>query len=121
VLEGIAQRGADLLEAAEADAGLEIARLRADGGMSANPVFVQALADACRRPVEISSELEATTLGAGLLAGLAVRTWSSEADAASACRPRSVIEPAGPDHRDRWAEARSRAEKWIPELSALRF
>jgi len=121
VLEGIAQRGADLLEAAEADAGLEIARLRADGGMSANPVFVQALADACRRPVEISSELEATTLGAGLLAGLAVRTWSSEADAASACRPRSIIEPAGPDHRDRWAEARSRAEKWIPELSALRF
>ena len=39
--------------------------------MSANRVFVQALADACARPVEVSPQLEATTLGAGLLAGLA--------------------------------------------------
>ncbi len=121
VLEGIAQRGADLLEAAEADSGLGADRLRVDGGMSANPVFVQALADACRRPVEVSAEREATTLGAGLLAGLATGTWSSEAEAASLCRPRSVVEPAGPDRRDRWAEARQRAERWIPELSALSF
>jgi glycerol kinase len=121
VLEGIAQRGADLLEAAEIDSGLGTDRLRVDGGMSANPVFVQALADACHRPVEVSVELEATTFGAGLLAGLAAGTWSSEAEAASLCRPRSVVEPAGPDRRDRWAEARRRAEKWIPELSALSF
>src|SRR5579875_562252 len=72
VLEGVAQRGADLLEAAEVDAGLTVPALRVDGGMSANPVFVQALADACRRPVELSPQLEATTLGAGYLAGLAV-------------------------------------------------
>ena len=49
-----------------------IPSLRVDGGMSANPTFVQALADASGRPVEISPVLEATTLGAGLLAGLAV-------------------------------------------------
>ena len=74
VLEGVAHRGADLVEAAEADSGLPIAALRVDGGMSDNEVFVAALADAIGRPVEISPVLEATTLGAGLLAGLAIGT-----------------------------------------------
>src|SRR5690606_7958198 len=72
VLEGVAQRGADLVEAAEADAGLTIPRVRIDGGMSANPTFVQALADAAQRPVEVSPVLEATARGAALLAGLAM-------------------------------------------------
>src|SRR6202034_808435 len=74
VLEGVAHRGADLVEAAEADSGLPIASLRVDGGMSDNEVFVTALADAIGRPVEVSPVLEATTLGAGLLAGLAIGT-----------------------------------------------
>ena len=69
VLEGIAHRGADLVEAAEADTGLTIPSLRVDGGMSANPTFVQALADATGRPVEVSPVVEATTLGAAFLAG----------------------------------------------------
>jgi glycerol kinase len=42
VLEGVAQRGADLVAAAEADAGLAIPVIRIDGGMSDNPTFVQA-------------------------------------------------------------------------------
>ena len=121
VLRGVAQRGADLLDAAEADSGYHVARLRADGGMTANPVFVQELADACQRPVEISAELEATTLGAGFLAGLAAGTWSSDDEVAALAQPRSVVEPAGPDRRSRWQEAVSRAERWIPELSALSF
>ncbi len=50
VLEGVAHRGADLLEAAESDTGLTIAELRLDGGMSANAVVVQALADFTGRP-----------------------------------------------------------------------
>ena len=41
VLEGIAHSGADLLEAAECDAGLDVGHLRIDGGMSANGVFVR--------------------------------------------------------------------------------
>jgi glycerol kinase len=121
VLRGIAQRGADLLEAAETDSGHKVARLRADGGMTANPVFVQELADACQRPVEISAELEATSLGAGFLAGLAAGVWSSEADVATVAKPRLVLEPAGPDRRARWKEAVSRSERWIPELSELHF
>ena len=44
VLEGVAHRGADLVEAAEADTGLSIPTLRIDGGMSENPTFAAALA-----------------------------------------------------------------------------
>ena len=121
VLRGVAQRGADLLEAAEADSGYPVSRLRADGGMTANPVFVQELADACQRPVEISAEVEATSLGAGFLAGLAAGEWSSEDEVAALAKPRAVVEPAGADRRARWKDAVSRSERWIPELSALKF
>jgi hypothetical protein len=48
VLEGVAHRGADLLEAAESDSGYAVDALRIDGGMSSNPVFVNALAGPCR-------------------------------------------------------------------------
>jgi glycerol kinase len=121
VLRGIAHRGADLLEAAEADSGTAVGRLRADGGMTANTVFVQEFADACQRPVEISAELEATSLGAGLLAGMAAGIWSTKQEVAALAKPRKVVEPAAPDRRQRWKEAVTRAEKWIPELSALKF
>jgi glycerol kinase len=122
VLEGVAHSGADLLEAAEKDAGLRIGHLRVDGGMTANRVFLQALADACARPVEVSPQLEATTLGAGFLAGLAVGAWKDLADVAATWSPRAVIEPSGrPAERDRWREATARSARWYPELSALEF
>jgi glycerol kinase len=122
VLEGIAHSGADLLEAAERDSGLDIGRLRVDGGMSANVVFVQALADACGRPVEVSPQLEATTLGAGFLAGLAIGTWKDLDDVAATWTPRAVVEPSGrPPERDRWRQATARAAGWYPELTAVQF
>ncbi len=126
VLEGVAHRGADLLEAAASDSGLPIESLRIDGGMSANPVFTEALANASGKQVEISPVLEATTLGAAYLAGMAVGTWSDEEDVAAAWEPSSVVDPAWTDEertaqRDRWLQARSRSEATIPELSALDF
>jgi glycerol kinase len=121
VLEGVAQRGADLVEAAEADTGLTIDVLRVDGGMSVNGTFVQALADATQRPVEVSPEREATTLGAGFLAGLAAGTWSSWDDLAATWRPQAVIEPARQLDRDRWRDAVERAAGWEPDLSAISF
>ena len=102
-LEGIAHRGADLLEAAEQDSGLPIDTLRVDGGMSANDVFVQLLADATGRPVEVSAQLEATTLGAGYLAGMATGAWKGPDDVASTYRPARTVEPGaltcGPNGR----------------------
>lgn len=122
VLEGVAHSGADLLEATEHDTGLTIPSLRIDGGMSANRVFVQALADACDRPVEVSAELEATTLGAGYLAGLAAGMWSGMDEVADAWAPRKIVEPSGRDpQRDRWREAVGRAGRWYPDLSGISF
>ena len=121
VLEGVAQRGADLVEAAEADTGLSLDRLRIDGGMSVNPTFVQAVADATGRPVEVSPEREATTLGAGFLAGLAIGTWSGWDEIAATWRPSSVVEPARALDRERWRDAVDRAAGWEPDLSAIHF
>lgn len=121
VLEGIAHRGADLLEAAEADAGMEVATLRVDGGMSANRTFLQALADATQRPIEVAPVLEATTLGAAFLAGMALGTWDNEDDIAAAWKPRETIAPREPLDRTQWAEAVRRSRAWFGDLSALDF
>jgi glycerol kinase len=121
VLEGVAERGADLVEAAETDTGLTLDTLRIDGGMSTNPLFVQHLADATQRPVEVSPVTEATTLGAGFLAGLAVGTWSGWDDVAAAWRPAARHEPGAPTDRDRWREAVERAAEWHADLSSLDF
>ena len=126
VLEGVAHRGADLVEAAEADSGFPISSLRIDGGMADNEVFVEALADAIGRPVEISPVLEATTLGAGLLAGLAIGTYADEDEIAETFTPRRTVEPRLDDAtrlavRERWLAARSKAEATIPELSGISF
>lgn len=121
VLEGVAHRGADLVEAAETDGGSTIPSLRVDGGMSANPTFIQALADASGKPVEVSPVLEATTLGAAFLAGLAVGTWPDEAALAATWSPRARVEPGRALDRDRWKDACRRAGGWVPELSSLDF
>ncbi len=126
VLEGVAHRGADLVEASEADSGYGIGALRIDGGMSANEVFVHALADAIGRPVEISPVLEATTLGAGLLAGLAIGAYTSTDELADTFTPLRTVEPRGDDlarttTRERWLAARAKAEATIPELSGITF
>ncbi|MHB8465107.1 MAG: FGGY family carbohydrate kinase [Acidimicrobiales bacterium] len=121
VLEGVAHRAADLVEAAETDAATRFETLRIDGGMSANHTFVQAVADATARPVEVAPVTEATTLGAAFLAGLAVGTWSDLEDVAAAYRPARIVTPARPADRARWREAVDRARRWIPDLSALDF
>ena len=75
VLEGIAHRGADLVEAAEADYGDSIGALRVDGGMSENPTFVQALANATGRADRgVPADGGDHASGAAYLAGLAVGT-----------------------------------------------
>ena len=132
VLEGIAHRGADLLEASEADTGLRAERLRIDGGMSRNGVFVQALADSIGRPVEVCRDTEATTLGAAFLAGVAAGVWRDLAEATSLVRPLRTVQPRDDSSqkaiasdtaslRAQWHEAVRRARGWIPELSALDF
>lgn len=125
VLEGVAQRGADLLEAARVDSEMPIERLRVDGGMSTNALFNQMLADTTGVPVEVSPVREATTLGAGYLAGLATGMWTDWDDVTMSWSPSSVFEPdlegSTVTGRDRWAEALERASGWHEDLSALDF
>jgi glycerol kinase len=123
VLEGVALRGSDLVAAAVADADTDISRVRVDGGMSTNPVFVQAFADACGRPIELSPVTEATALGAGLGAALAMGELDSLAELAAAHQPARVVEPSDNSARlrERWDDAVSRSREWIPALSALDF
>ncbi|HEU5085245.1 MAG TPA: FGGY-family carbohydrate kinase [Acidimicrobiales bacterium] len=119
VLEGVALRAAELLDAAEADAGITAATLRVDGGMSRNAQVLQALADACGRPVERSPLVEATALGAAYLAGVAVGTWPDLATAAATRPSTEPITPRRSLDRERFADATRRAAGWIPELSSL--
>jgi glycerol kinase len=126
VLEGVAHRGADLVDAAEADTGVKIPSVRVDGGMSANGVLVQALADFCGRPIEVAPVTEATTLGAAYHAGIATGVWSDELETAALFQPKRVVDPvmsasAREATREQWQRAVERALGWIPELSALDF
>jgi glycerol kinase len=120
-IEGLAHTAADILEAVETDAGRAAQALRVDGGMSQNTTFIRLLADAIGRPVEVSCQVEATTLGAGFLAGLAVGTWRPQAEEESFFKPRWVADPAGRLDRDRWRQAKARARAVVPELSVLEF
>ncbi|MFM7410182.1 MAG: FGGY-family carbohydrate kinase, partial [Actinomycetota bacterium] len=130
---GIAHRGADLLDTALRDAtsrGVDApATLRVDGGMSRNATFVQLLADATGKPVEVSPISEATTLGAAYLAGTARNTdalWPSLDAAVSTWVPATTVTPSinaatRAAARTNWAETLRSAKAWIPDLTALDF
>jgi glycerol kinase len=125
VLEGIAQRGADLVAAAETEIGRKIDEVRIDGGMSANSFLVQSLADHSGCVVTVSPEREATTRGAGLMA-LVGASALNLSDVASMWSPQRRVEPQISDderseRRAQWATVVSRAEKTIPELSSVSF
>jgi glycerol kinase len=121
VLAGVAERGADLLEAAEADAGLQVERLCVDGGMSTNETFIQLLANATRRQIDVCPVTEATTIGAGFLAGVATGLWATLEEATSTVAPSATVEPLKPTDRERWRRSVAAAAGHLPEYSALDF
>ncbi|MCS6975936.1 MAG: glycerol kinase GlpK [Gemmatales bacterium] len=79
-LEGVAWQVVDLVEAAEKDSGAELKEMRVDGGMARNDFFVQMQADLLGRPLVRADQVEATSLGAAFLAGLAVGIWPNRAN-----------------------------------------
>ena len=96
VLEGIAHRGADLVEAAEADAGIAIPTRARRRRHDRQP---DVRAGARRRDATPGRDLAACakppTLGAALMAGLAVGHHGSVADLARTWSPRARVEPNG--------------------------
>jgi glycerol kinase len=67
VLEGIAFRMAEVIEAMSTAASIQTP-ISVDGGLSTNTWFCATLADALGRPLRISSEVELTALGTAILA-----------------------------------------------------
>ncbi|HVA71265.1 MAG TPA: FGGY family carbohydrate kinase [Acidimicrobiales bacterium] len=125
VLEGIAQRGADLLDAAEQEIATTLSELRVDGGMSANRLFVQRLADFSGHAVAVSSEREATTRGAGLMALVGAGSLTLD-DVEHLWSPAYVATPSLSEDqrlssRAQWLETVQRVAGTIPELSAVSF
>ena len=76
-VESMAYQTRDVLAAMEADAGIELKELRADGGAMANDFMVQFQSDLLGVPVLRPSMAETTAFGAACLAGLATGFWES--------------------------------------------
>lgn len=79
-LESIACQTYDICRAMESDAGVELTRLRVDGGASANDLLMQFQSDLLGAEVLRPACIETTALGAAYLAGLAVGYWKDTAD-----------------------------------------
>ncbi|MDN4071601.1 MULTISPECIES: glycerol kinase GlpK [Fictibacillus] len=75
-LESLAYQTRDVLTAMEADSGIELKKLRVDGGAVKNNFLMQFQADILGVPVERPEINETTALGAAYLAGLATGFWS---------------------------------------------
>lgn len=76
-LEGIAYQTRDVLDAMQADSGIELASLRVDGGAVENNFLMQFQSDVLNTRVLRPKVTEVTALGAAYLAGLAVGYWDS--------------------------------------------
>jgi glycerol kinase len=75
VLEATAWQTREVVEAMNADFGGQLGELRVDGGMTANNLLMQFLADVLDVPVMRPIVAETVSLGAAYAAGLAVDFW----------------------------------------------
>ncbi len=76
VLEATGWQTRDVVDAMNADSGLALTRLKVDGGMTANNLLMQFVADVLDVPVERPMIAETVSLGAAYVAGLAVGYWA---------------------------------------------
>ena len=76
VLEANAYQTLDIVAAMNADSGVDLTRLKVDGGMVMNELLMQFQADILGVPVIRPEITETTALGAAYAAGLAVGFWS---------------------------------------------
>ncbi len=116
-LESIAFQMTDLLEAMNADSGIELSSLRVDGGASVSNIMMQIQSNLIRTPVDRPKMVETTALGAAFLAGLAVGYWK---DMDELSKVREVDRIFTPDmekeERDKlysgWKKAVKRSMDW---------
>ena len=79
-LEATAWQSKEVVDAMNADSGVDLTSLKVDGGMVYNELLMQFQADVLDVPVIRPTVAETTSLGAAYAAGLAVGFWSEVED-----------------------------------------
>ncbi|MCM3514188.1 glycerol kinase GlpK [Nocardioides sp. P86] len=118
VLEATAWQTCEVVEAVDLDTSLTLSRLRVDGGMTANHLLMQTVADVLDVPVERPLVAESVSLGAAYAAGLAVGFWPDLDVLRGTWRRAALWEPSmSPVVRRReraaWDRAVQRTLHWV--------
>lgn len=116
-VESICFQTADLLEAMQTDAKIELKELRVDGGATKNDSLLQFQADILQIPVVRLRITETTALGAAYLAGLAVGFWKTKEDLEQHWQEDKRFEPKMSSHKAeelkvKWRKAVKLAMNW---------
>lgn len=117
-VESMAWQSADLLGAMQADSGVNLATLKADGGASRNNALLQFQSDLLGVSVRRPRVQETTALGVAYLAGLATGTWNSLADIErNWVLDREFTPTTNSDQREKllasWRKAVGRTLNWV--------
>jgi glycerol kinase len=120
VLEATAWQTREVVEAMNADAGIGLTELRVDGGMTANNLLMQILADVIDVPVVRPLVAETVSVGAAYAAGLAVGFWSDiDALRDNWHKAAQWLPTMDPEKRARgyrkWRKAVARAVDWVDD------
>lgn len=115
--ESIAYQVVDLVGAMEADTGITLSQLKADGGASRDQFLMQFQSDVLNRSVCRPVIRETTALGAAYLAGLGVGLWQNRDEIKTLWQRDTVFTPAMEDTKrqellDKWHKAVSRSRDW---------
>ncbi|ADQ13509.1 glycerol kinase GlpK [Halanaerobium hydrogeniformans] len=119
-LESIAYQTRDVLEAMEADSGIELKTLRVDGGAAMNDFLMNFQADILGVEVERPKVNETTALGAAYLAGLAVGFWDNKEELVAKWDRDALFVPKMAEEKKEklyagWKKAVERAKDWSDE------
>ncbi|MHA7272492.1 glycerol kinase GlpK [Arthrobacter sp. TMT4-20] len=119
-LEATAFQTREVLDAANADSGVDMEDLRVDGGMVANDALMQFQSDILGIPVIRPKVTETTALGAAYAAGLAVGFWKDTDELATNWAEDKRWTPSmDAGERDRqlrlWKKAVTRTFDWVDE------
>ncbi|MBU1588086.1 MAG: glycerol kinase GlpK [Actinobacteria bacterium] len=119
-LEAVAFQTREVLDAVNADAGVDLTELKVDGGMVANEALMQFQSDILDLPVVRPVVAETTALGAAYAAGLAVGFWKDRDELRANWQEDKRWEPDMPKaERERlmrnWSKAVSKTLDWIDD------
>jgi glycerol kinase len=120
VLEATAWQTREVIDAMNSDAGTVLRVLKADGGMTADNLMMQLLADNLGVPVVRPIVAETVSLGAAYAAGLAVGFWPNvESLRANWHKAAEWLPRLDPETRERrfrkWKKAVARTLEWVDD------